>query len=198
MIGIVDYGAGNLRSVANALDRVGAQFAVCRTSEDLKLVDKVVLPGVGHFAAAAGHLAQTGLISALRDWGRERRPMLGICLGMQLLFEESEESPSTPGLGLLSGRVVRLQSRRVPHMGWNNVRVTDGCLTASEAVGEHYYFAHSYIAAPSDLAVVSGWATNDGVRFPAIVQDGRLSGVQFHPEKSGEAGLRLLARFAQC
>jgi glutamine amidotransferase len=198
MIGIVDYGAGNLRSVANALDRIGVGFVVCHASEDLKVVDKVVLPGVGHFAAAAGHLAQTGLLSALRDWGRERRPMLGICLGMQLLFEESEEAPSIPGLGLLSGRVVRLQARRVPHMGWNTVAVTGGCQTASEGVVDHYYFAHSYVVTPSDPSVVSGWAKIDGVGFPAIVEEGRLSGVQFHPEKSGEAGLRLLTKFAQC
>ena len=153
---------------------------------------------MAHFAAASSHLAQTGLILALRDWGRERKPMLGICLGMQLLFDASEEAPSIPGLGLLSGRVVRLQARRVPHMGWNNVSVFGRCPAASAETDDYYYFAHSYVVAPSDRTVVSGWATIDGVGFPAIVEDGPLSGVQFHPEKSGEAGLRLLARFAQC
>ena len=198
MIGIVDYGAGNLRSVANALGHVHADFRVCDAGKDLQTVDKVLLPGVGHFAAAVEHLTRTGLMQALREWRRQEKPILGICLGLQLLFEGSEEAPKAPGLGLLAGRVVQLQARRVPHMGWNEVAVAAACPLADEGDCDYYYFAHSYVAAPAAASLVTGTTNLDGLLIPAIVGNDQLWGVQFHPEKSGAAGLRLLARFARC
>lgn len=198
MIGIVDYGAGNLRSVANALEHIKAPFRLCRELRDLSAVTKVILPGVGHFAAAAMQLARTGMLQGLRDWASGGRPVLGICLGLQLLFEASAEGPGTPGLGLLAGRVVRLQAKRVPHMGWNEVTVVRECPLLCEGSSDYFYFAHSFVAFPTDAGDIAGMTDVDDSSVPAVVGGGIVWGVQFHPEKSGEAGLRLLARFAQC
>lgn len=198
MIGVVDYGAGNLRSVTNALTAVGTAFRVCGGVEDFEEVKKVILPGVGHFASAARHLNESGLMEALRAWGRAGRPLLGICLGLQLLFDTSAEGPGVTGLSLLPGCVVPLQARRVPHMGWNQVVNEQFCMGLPAGSKTFYYFAHSFVARPQNLDVVVGWVLVEDTRIPAIVACDRIWGVQFHPEKSGPAGLELLARFVTC
>lgn len=190
---LVDYGAGNLRSVERALARVG--FAVVRAHRpaDLSGADLVVLPGVGAFGPAVRRLSEVGFADALRDWVRGGRPLLGLCLGMQLLFEWSEEGGLHRGLGLLPGRVVRLPPfGKVPHMGWNQLEPTRRSpLLARVRPGEYVYFVHSYyVVTPADRVVACTWY---GVCIPAVVEEGCVAGFQFHPEKSGEVGRRLLA-----
>ncbi len=199
MIGVVDYGAGNLRSVANALDRIGVRFEVCHEASRIDGCERIVLPGVGHFGAAARSLARTGMLEALRRTAREQRPLLGICLGLQLLLDSSEEAPGAEGLGVLPGRSIRLDARTVPHMGWNQVswsRPTEAAPRAAE--DGHYYFAHGYVAAPSDGADVIAATDIDDRSFPAAIGRGAVLGVQFHPEKSGDRGLALLDDFCRC
>ncbi len=198
MIGIIDYGAGNLRSVANALGHVGVRFRECKVPEDLHAVAKVVLPGVGHFGSAARGLSEVGMMEALRVWGAAGKPMLGICLGLQLFFEASAEAPDVRGLGLLPGRVVRLQAERVPHMGWNEVAAERTCPLVETGPCGHFYFAHAFVAEPGDPRDLVASTGVGGASVPAIVGRDSVWGVQFHPEKSGPAGLDLLSRFAAC
>jgi imidazole glycerol phosphate synthase glutamine amidotransferase subunit len=189
MIGVIDYRAGNLQSVANALDRLRVPFAVCERSDQVAEAERIILPGVGHFGAAARALAETGTGEALRVAAEAGKPILGICLGMQLLLEESDEAPGVPGLGLLPGGNVRLEASRVPHMGWNRVRWGAG--------EDYYYFAHSYVAAPRSEHVVATTEV-DGHEIPVAIGRGATVGVQFHPEKSGERGLELIEEFCRC
>ena len=195
MIGLVDYGAGNMRSVANALDHLGLPFEVCETPADLGRALRIVLPGVGHFGTAARRLSEVGMLEALRAQVEAGKPLLGICLGLQLLFAGSDEAPGEPGLGLLPGRTVRLEARRVPHMGWSRVVLERPFPLAEEG---YYYFAHGYVARVDSPEHLVGTVTIDGRSVPAVVGRDGLWGVQFHPEKSGEAGLALLAGFARC
>lgn len=171
---------GNLRSVAKALERVGA---VVDISADLAVIernDKLCVPGQGIFGRCASNLRAAHLDDAISGWIGAGRPYLGICLGMQVLFDVSEEQGPIAGLGLLSGAVVRLpDSVTVPHMGWNTVD------------GQHYYFDHSYVVQPVDPTIVTGWCEH-GQRFAARIETGPILGVQFHPEKSAAAGLALL------
>lgn len=178
---ILDFGVGNIHSLARGLTSLGLCINVTDDPHDALTSDLLVLPGVGAFAAAAGQLAvvRTELRTALADGF----PCLAICLGMQLLFDESEEGQGK-GIGLIKGRVTRLSGTRVPHMGWNSVATGSALFSDSLQV----YFAHSYVCRPADPAVVAGWTESDGDRFPAVVRDARTTGVQFHPEKSGEAG----------
>lgn len=189
---IVDYGAGNLRSVERALQRVGFQVQRTERPEGLSAADVVVLPGVGAFGPAAVRLRESGFFEAIRGAVREGRWLLGLCLGMQLLFEASEEGGPHEGLGLLPGRVVRLPPwLKVPHMGWNTLVFAHATpLRARVLDGAHVYFVHSYyaLAQPSDVVA---W-TEYGVRIPAIVARDRILGFQFHPEKSSRVGLQLL------
>ena len=194
MIGVVDYGAGNLQSIDNALSSLGISFRVCREPSDLSGVAQVVLPGVGHFGAAARRLAENGMREALREHAASY-PLLGICLGMQLLLGESEEAPGSTGLDLIAGTNRRLSARRVPHMGWNRVR-WDLPLPGSEET--HYYFAHTFVVAPDRRDDVIAEVELDEQRVPVAVRRGDVVGVQFHPEKSGPAGLALLEGFARC
>ena len=191
MIAVVDLALGNLNSVRWALERVGADVVVTRSPDVVERADGVVLPGVGNFAAGAERLRASGLDRAVRRRAQADVPLLGICLGMQLFFEESEEGGQ--GLGLLPGRVVRLDSgeRPLPHMGWNTVEPCEGQLPRGEA-----YFCHSYAAVPADRRVVAA-ETEYGTRFVSAVRAGRWLGVQFHPEKSGAYGRRILAAFLQ-
>jgi imidazole glycerol-phosphate synthase subunit HisH len=190
-IALLDYGTGNLHSLAKALEAGGAQV---RMESDLTMAltaDALVLPGVGSFAAAAGSL--TDGTEALREALDAGMPCLGICLGMQLLYRGSEEGEGA-GIGVFNGQVKRLQSPRVPHMGWNSV-VQDGD-PLFDGVGEPLvYYANSYVAAPETDENVIAWTEYGGERFPAAVRSGSTLGVQFHPEKSGTAGLRILANF---
>jgi glutamine amidotransferase len=189
---VVDYGVGNLLSVERALHRVGFRATLASRPEEMEGAALVVLPGVGAFGPAAHRLQQAGLWDALRAWVEAGGPLLGLCLGMQLLFEESEEDGRHQGLGLLPGRVVRLPGGvKVPHMGWNTLTlVRPSPVTAHVRSGVHAYFVHSYYAQTDRRSVVA--ETVHGATIPAVVEAPRVVGFQFHPEKSGEVGRRLL------
>lgn len=195
-IGVVDYGSGNLRSVTKALETTGAETVFVTRPEELAAVDAVVVPGVGSFGDCAANLRATGLWEPLRGWIREGRPYLGICLGYQLLFTSSEESPGVEGLGVIPGRVVRFSpnTRKVPHMGWNPLEQTSGPLYAGLPGGTAMYFVHSYYPVPEDPAIISA-TCEYGETFAAGISSGRLHATQFHPEKSQAAGLALLRNF---
>jgi imidazole glycerol-phosphate synthase subunit HisH len=186
---LADYGAGNVRSVSAAFERAGAHVLVTRDPARVVAADLAVVSGVGHVATAVRGLEGFGLDAALRRRIAGDRPVLGICVGMQLLFEESEEGGS--GLGILAGPVRRLKARRVPHMGWNELRVVNGGGIASGLDDSDVYFAHSYACEPVDRTLVAAEAEHDGT-VVAAVERGALAGVQFHPERSGAAGARLL------
>lgn len=189
-IAVVDHGAGNLVSMEQALVRVGASPTRISEATDLDGFDGVILPGVGATGAAMRTLRRTGLDQALRAHGR---PMLAVCVGMQLLFEWSEEDATTC-LGMIPGRVRRLRATPLPHMGWNDVDGTDPLLDPSPTP---FYFVHSYVPQPDDAAVVVGTTSYDDDTFASVVRVGDIVGAQFHPERSGTAGLAVLDRFVR-
>jgi glutamine amidotransferase len=194
MIALVDYGAGNLRSVQNALDALGVESAIASTPAELIGAEAIIFPGVGAAAPAMAALRARGLDRSLRDAIDRGLPFLGICLGLQLLFDSSAEDGAT-GLGVFRGTVERLPTReKLPHIGWNTLeRVADHpVLTGLE--GEAMYFVHAYVGVPQDKQLVAAQTTH-GVPFVSAVATGRLVGVQFHPERSGPAGLKLLENF---
>jgi glutamine amidotransferase len=203
LISVVDYGAGNLRSVAKALERSGAAVEVSGDAAAVRRADAVVLPGVGAFADAVRSLRAKRLDEAIRAAIDAGRPYLGLCLGLQLLFEESDEHGPTPGFGLLSGRVERFPEvdasgarLRVPHIGWNEVVfASDHPMCRRLPERDTFYFVHSYRAVPADPAVTVG-RTDYGGSFAAAVARENVFAVQFHPEKSQAAGRRLLDAFA--
>ena len=186
---LADYGAGNLRSVVSALRRAGAEPEISTDAAVALEAPLTVIAGVGHVESAARGLAASGLDVAIRERARRGRPVLGICVGMQLLFEESDEGGT--GLGLLAGPVSRLRARRVPHMGWNALRATRPSALLDGVDGADVYFAHSYAAVPTDEGIAAADVEHDG-RIVAAVEVGPLAGVQFHPERSGPAGARIL------
>jgi glutamine amidotransferase len=185
---LADYGAGNLRSLCSALDRAGAEPAVTEDPAEVERAPLAVIAGVGNTGAAARGLEQRGLAEALLARVRAGKPVLGICVGMQLLFGESDEGGA--GLQILPGRVERLQASRVPHMGWNELRVTAPTRLLERLDGEDVYFAHSYVCAP-EAAIAVAEVEHDGP-VVAAVEHGSVAGVQFHPERSGPAGARAL------
>ena len=199
MIALIDYKAGNLTSVRKALAAIGADVFTPETPGALRGAQGVIVPGVGHFAATRTlDRAWTDEILELVGNGR---PLLGICLGMQWLFEGSEEAPDLPGLGLLGGRCYRLSGRsapgaatiKIPHVGWNSLeRRGEGSIADGVADGAQVYFTHSFVAPITSETIA---ATEHGERFASIVQRGQVAGVQFHPEKSGDVGLRILRNF---
>lgn len=190
MIAIVDYGAGNLRSIQRAIQAAGAKTRITGDPEDVTHADRVVLPGVGNASAAMIRLKESGLAKAVTTVADQGKPVLGVCLGMHLLYEAQEEGPTT-GLGLLSGNVRSLpRSVKVPQMGWN-IATFRGGSPLSSLPSTYYYFVHSYIVHPADPAHVMA-ETEYGVRFPSIVGRDNVWGFQFHPEKSGDEGLRLI------
>ena len=201
MIAIVDYGIGNLRSVEKALQRVGARAEVTADPAALDAAHGVVLPGVGAFGDGMAQLRARQLVDPVLRQVERRKPLLGICLGMQLLFEESDEMGLHQGLGLLPGRVVRFPEGelKVPHIGWNQLQQADPCpeMALLEGIlhGAHAYFVHSYYAAPEEPGDVLA-RTDYGFEFASVVGRGRIFGAQFHPEKSQDVGLRLLGNFA--
>jgi glutamine amidotransferase len=201
MIAIVDYGVGNLRSVEKALQRVGARAMVTADPAVLDAAQGVVLPGVGAFGDGMAQLRARQLVDPVMRQVERRKPLLGICLGMQLLFEESDEMGLHRGLGLLPGRVVRFPEGelKVPHIGWNQLWRADPCpeMALLEGIphGAHAYFVHSYYAAPEESGDVLA-STDYGFEFASVVGRGRIFGAQFHPEKSQDVGLRLLRNFA--
>ncbi len=194
-VAVLDYGAGNLRSAQRALERAGAEVAVTDDATAAAQADALVVPGVGHFGACVRQFVDAGLERLVRAWVDDGRPLLGVCVGMQILYERGEESPDTPGLGLLPGAVRRLPPDvRVPHMGWNTVTAARTDPLLDGVAGEQVYFVHSYAAEPSDAGHVV--ATVDyGPGFPAVVRVGSVVGTQFHPEKSADVGARLLANW---
>lgn len=185
---LADYGAGNLRSVCSALQRAGAEATVSPEPKIVREADLAVIAGVGHLAACAEGLEREGLAQALRERVEAARPLLGICVGLQMFFEQSEEGGI--GLGFFRGPVVRLQARRVPHMGWNTLSLRGKPQIMDGLDGEDVYFAHSYTARPAEE--LSGAEVDHGGPVVAVVERGALAGVQFHPERSGQAGARLL------
>jgi glutamine amidotransferase len=185
---LVDYGAGNLRSVCFAFERIGASATISADAQDVREAPLAVIAGVGNAAAAGRRLESDGLADAVRDRVAAGRPVLGICLGMQLLFEESEEGGR--GLGVLRGPVQRLRSGRVPHMGWNTLHATGPSSLLGGLDGADVYFAHSYACAPIDPVVVAEVEHGDTVA--AAVERGPVAGVQFHPERSAAPGARVL------
>ena len=200
MIAIVDYGAGNLKSVRNALDYLGCQNTVAASPREIAAADGVILPGVGEFGTAMGEMKKRGLTEVVKDAAASGKPFLGICLGMQLLFDESEESPGVAGLGVIPGQSLLFPADaglKIPHMGWNSIKIKKDARLLGCLKGEPYmYFVHSYYVKAADPACVAA-VTDYGVTFDASVERGSLFGCQFHPEKSGEAGLAVLRRFTE-
>jgi cyclase len=195
MIGLVDYGAGNLFSVRNALGRLGLDSRLIASPAEFEDVDRIILPGVGHFGAAAGRLRASGVFDDLRNWAARGRPLLGICLGMQLLFDESEEDGrQSSGLGIFPGRVVRLLGPRRIHIGWSAVTPNGKRGVLPEGP---YYFVHGFAPQAASARDILAECRFGETSFSAAVGRGAILGVQFHPEKSGLAGLKLLARWAE-
>jgi imidazole glycerol-phosphate synthase subunit HisH len=197
-VAICDYGVGNLRSVERALLHAGAEVLLTGDAEQMRACAGVVLPGVGAFGAAVDALQDTGLGQVVIDLANDGVPLLGVCLGHQLLFEESDENGGRRGLGLLPGRITRLESARgkVPHMGWNQLHFTHPSpLFEGVAEGAYAYFVHSYAAETDSDSVVA--TTDYGGEVIAACARGNVWSTQFHPEKSGDAGLRLYANFVQ-
>ncbi len=196
MITLLDYGAGNVRSVINALEKLGETVLVAQTGDDIARAERLVFPGVGSFGSMMARLEQRGFLLPLRQYLQEDRPFLGICLGLQALFETSDEAPGVAGLGVLRGTVQRFDiPQSVPHIGWNGVRFHQPSpLVAGLDGSEKLYFVHSYHVVPRDESVVLA-TTDYGCRFVSAVQRGRLVATQFHPEKSGSVGLAILKNF---
>jgi glutamine amidotransferase/cyclase len=196
MIVLLDYGAGNVRSVINALERLGQTVRVARRGADILSADRLVFPGVGSFGSMMHHLESKGFAGPLRQYLAANRPFLGICLGLQALFEHSDESPGVPGLGVLRGRVQRFAvDLAVPHIGWNGFRaVQPSPLLAGLRGDEKLYFVHAYHVVPDDESLTLT-TTDYGCRFTSSIQRGNLLATQFHPEKSGPVGLQMLENF---
>jgi imidazole glycerol-phosphate synthase subunit HisH len=199
-IAVLDYGMGNRRSVQKALQHLGAEAAITNDHDRLRAADGLVVPGVGAFPRAMHNLGELGLDELIRERAAAQVPVLGICLGMQLLFDHSEELVSTSGLGLIRGEVSRLRTDglRIPHIGWNEVSFLRPCALTEglPAGGCAFYHVHSLAARPSDPADVAG-CTEYGERFATIVAHENVFGVQFHPEKSSTPGLKMLDNFAR-
>ena len=200
MIAIIDYGMGNLRSVQKGLERVGVDALVTRKVGQIQSARGVVLPGVGAFSACMENLGNFGLIEPIREIVRRQQPFLGICLGFQLLFSESEEFGNQKGLDLFPGKVVGFHANgelKVPHMGWNRInKEQDTPFLEGISTGDYVYFVHSFYVAPRDPTLVAT-TTDYGQSFVSSIATGRLFACQFHPEKSQELGLRILANFGR-
>jgi len=196
-VAVLDYEMSNLRSAAKALERLGAQVTIARTPDEMAGAEAIVLPGDGHFGEAMKRLRAAGLDRAVIAGASAGTPVLGICIGLQVLFESSEEAPDTPGLGLLRGTVKRLQTdAKIPHIGWARVRWSERAPIATADPGDPstYYFLHSYGVEPTDRSACWG-AAEHGVPFCAIAGQDNVMGVQFHPEKSSRSGLAMLRRW---
>ena len=200
MIQIIDYGMGNLRSVQKAFESLGHAATICTDSDVLCSADKVVLPGVGAFRDAIAQLQAHGFVDPIREFVRGGRPFLGVCLGMQLLFDVSYEDGEYAGLGIVPGKVVRFDSQpglKIPHMGWNALEIVrQNALFENVDAGAHVYFVHSYFVSPVDEAVIAA-RTFHGQPFTSVIARDNLFATQFHPEKSQKTGLKLLENFAR-
>ena len=197
MIGIIDYGVGNLFSLQSSFRAIGEEAFVSGSAEELAKADRLVLPGVGAFEDAAAKLRASGLDVFVREQAASGKPLLGICLGMQMLFEKSFEYGEHEGLGLLKGQVVPMAGKidlKIPHMGWNALDVKQGKLL-TDVDGQHVYFVHSFYAEGCEDSLAA--VTEYGISLTAAVEKGNIFGCQFHPEKSGNVGLSILRKFAQ-
>jgi glutamine amidotransferase len=197
-LGVIDYGMGNLHSVGKALERLGETSVPVHNPVDLNTIDALILPGVGSFDPAIDNLQATGLVPHLKAWAENNRPLLGICLGLQLLFERSDEG-NKAGLGLFQGSVERLKihpNERIPHMGWAPLKVERNCpLLHRDDPTPWVYFVHSYAAVPGNSSVLSATANYGNASVTAMVWSGRIGACQFHPEKSSSAGEAMLKRW---
>lgn len=198
MIAIIDYDAGNLKSVEKALASLGETPVITREKDKILNADKVILPGVGAFGEAMGKLHQYGLVDVIRQVAKNGTPLLGICLGLQLLFESSEESPGVEGLGICKGKILRIPSKdglKIPHMGWNSLHYDHpGRLFAGIGEDAYVYFVHSYYLEAEDAKIVKASAEY-AVHIHASIEQGNVFACQFHPEKSSDVGLAILKNF---
>ena len=199
MIGVIDYGAGNLRSVCNSLKKLSVDCHVVKAPSDLNKIETMIFPGVGSFGDSSDQLKKQSLFEPIREWIINDRPFLGICIGFQMLFDSSEESPGSEGLGIIPGKVIKFSEQtnlKVPHMGWNKVQIKNLNDPVWQKIDDltHFYFVHSYFPKP-DNPEVSSSTTGYGVDFTSSIRFGNIFGTQFHPEKSQKSGLRLIENF---
>lgn len=201
MIGVIDYGAGNLRSVCNSLKKLSVNSTLIRSPEDIKDISSIIFPGVGSFGDSSEQLKKQRLFDPIKSWLKEDRPFLGICIGFQMLFEKSDESPNSDGFGIIPGKVVRFPEEnllKVPHMGWNEIKFENSSDPIWQGIktSTHFYFVHSYYPEPLESNSVSS-ITSYGLEFASSVRCGNIFGTQFHPEKSQAAGLKLISNFLE-
>lgn len=195
-ITIIDYGMGNLHSVAKALEKVGGNVTISSNKTDIVQADKLVLPGVGSFGDCMRNLQKYDLIDTIKNSLASTKPFLGICLGMQLLFESSEESPQVKGLGFFKGKVVKIiaPKLKVPHIGWNNLKLAKHSPILANSQNDYVYFVHSYYVVPRDTKLITSFVEYGG-KITASIGKNNIQAVQFHPEKSSLAGLKILNNF---
>ena len=200
MIAIIDYDAGNIRSVEKAMAKLGQEVWITRDRERIMNADKVILPGVGSFGDAMAHLREYHLVEVIKDVVAEKKPFLGICLGLQLLYESSEETPGVEGLGILKGKILKIPEQKdlkIPHMGWNSLHLqNDGRLFRGIEQNPYVYFVHSYYLKAGEEETVKA-TTQYSVNIHASVEKDNVFACQFHPEKSGDLGLQILKNFAE-
>lgn len=200
MIAIIDYDAGNIRSVEKAMAKLGQEVWITRDRERIMNADKVILPGVGSFGDAMAHLREYHLVEVIKDVVAEKKPFLGICLGLQLLYESGEETPGVEGLGILKGKILRIPEQKdlkIPHMGWNSLHLqNDGRLFRGIEQNPYVYFVHSYYLKAGEEETVKA-TTEYSVNIHASVEKDNVFACQFHPEKSGDLGLQILKNFAE-
>jgi glutamine amidotransferase len=193
MIVIIDYKAGNLRSVKKALDHLKADSIIASSSEDVLTADRIILPGVGSFGDSMKMLQKFQLVEPIKQVIRDKKPFLGICLGLQLLFETSEENPKTKGLEIFEGEVVKFTKGKVPQIGWNEINPKKDFFKKG-----YVYFVNSYYVSPRDNDIIACTTEYEGIEFASAVQKDNITAVQFHPEKSGDFGLKILEDWLKC
>ena len=200
MIAIIDYDAGNIKSVEKAMLLLGQEAKITRDKEEILNADKVILPGVGAFGDAMGKLRQYGLVEVIKEVVKKGTPFIGICLGLQLLFESSDETPGVEGLGILKGKILRIpecEGLKIPHMGWNSLKFPkEGRLFKGLAEDSYVYFVHSYYLAAEDESIVTA-TTDYSTLIHASVEQGNVFACQFHPEKSSDVGIQILKNFVE-
>lgn len=190
-IGIIDYQSGNLKSIENMLKYLGQEYFIASSPEEIKSADKLIFPGQGHFEQATNALKRSGLIEGIKFSIAEGKPFLGICLGLQILFEKSEEAPEVDGLSVLEGEVLKFQQGKIPQIGWNKIQTTSNNSILGD---EYYYFVNSFYVQPKNELIISSYC-NYHLDFVASIEKENLIAVQFHPEKSGEAGIRVFEKW---